>query len=403
MKHTKLVTSMAALFAASLLLASCGDPTDTNNSNSAGTPDNSAAITVKIDSNEYQTTLGKLTSLLESKCDSGTNYNLSFKANLTDASFGELLNNIGEVVNWSNLNVSSLDLSGITGATVLGESVFQEQKLTGISTLKLPSSITTINDYAFSYCSELTSIEIPAATKSIGSGIFYRAEKLANVTVAEGNTAFVAVDNVLYTADKKILIAGAQTATTVALDNATTEIASAAFAGSSKLKSVTNTKNLVKIADKAFDECSALTSIDISSVTEIGASAFYETTSLASIALNESITVIPERLFYKSAFTSFTIPSKTTKIGDRAFLGTKLTSIEIPESVTEIGEATFQSCDKLTNVTVMGTTPPALAQYVFRGTSAELKIYVPSSAVETYKAHDSWTEYADKIAANPVN
>ena len=87
-----------------------------------------------------------------------------------------------------------------------------------------------------------------------------------------------------------------------------------------------------KIGDRAFYECSSLTSINIpNSVTNIGYRAFWSCKSL----------------------TSINIPTSVTNIGDSAFEEcSSLTNIDIPNSVTNIGNGAFSWCDSLTKIII---------------------------------------------------
>lgn len=87
-----------------------------------------------------------------------------------------------------------------------------------------------------------------------------------------------------------------------------------------------------KIGDRAFYECSSLTSINIpNSVTNIGYRAFWSCKSL----------------------TSINIPTSVTNIGDSAFEEcSSLTNIDIPNSVTNIGHGAFSGCDSLTKIII---------------------------------------------------
>lgn len=93
-----------------------------------------------------------------------------------------------------------------------------------------------------------------------------------------------------------------------------------------------------------------------------------------------------------------------TKIKTAAFAGcSSLPSITIPASVTSIGRAAFQECTSLTSVTVRATTPPTLVNSnAFSDAHSSLKIYVPSSSVNAYKAATNWSDYASKIQAIPA-
>lgn len=93
-----------------------------------------------------------------------------------------------------------------------------------------------------------------------------------------------------------------------------------------------------------------------------------------------------------------------TKIKTAAFARcSSIPSITIPASVTSIGRAAFQECTSLTSVTVRATTPPTLVNSnAFSTVHSSLKIYVPSSSVNAYKAAKNWSDYESKIHAIPA-
>ena len=102
------------------------------------------------------------------------------------------------------------------------------------------------------------------------------------------------------------------------------------------------------IGDKAFFDCSGLTSIIIpNSVTSIGSDAFLGCTNLTSITIPNSVTSIGDGAFSGCSYlTSITIPNSVTSIGDWAFSNCSyLTSITIPNSVTSIGSHAFLYCN----------------------------------------------------------
>ena len=98
---------------------------------------------------------------------------------------------------------------------------------------------------------------------------------------------------------------------------------------------VTIPSGVTSIGERAFLECSSLTSVNIpSGVTSIGDSAFVGCYSL----------------------TSITLPDGMTWIGSQAFFCCEnLTSITIPASMVFIGGVAFDSCDSLTDVYYGGT------------------------------------------------
>ena len=98
------------------------------------------------------------------------------------------------------------------------------------------------------------------------------------------------------------------------------------------------------IGDKAFKDCTSLTSISIpEGVTKIEWMAFQGCTSLTSIVIPEGVTEIGGSAFEGcTSLTSIAIPEGVTKIEWTAFKGcTSLTSISIPKSIKQIDMKTL--------------------------------------------------------------
>ena len=182
------------------------------------------------------------------------------------------------------------------------------------------------------------------------------------------------------------------------------------------------------IANYAFTECTAMTSITIpNSVTSIGYSAFFYCTGLTSITIPNSVTSIgnsafgdtawynnqPDGLVYagkvaykykgtmpsgtsivlkeetkgiaSNAFencgglTNITIPNSVTSIGEQAFYNcTGLTSVTIPNSVTSIGDSAFNSCSGLTSV-IIGNSVIEIGNSAFYNCTGLTSITIPNS------------------------
>ncbi len=181
-----------------------------------------------------------------------------------------------------------------------------------------------IYKYAFDGCSGLTSVTIPSSVTSIGSGTFR----------------------------------GCKGLTSISIPDSVTEIGSTAFKYCRGLTSVTIPDSVTSIGSYAFAECSGLTSISIpDSVTEIGGGAFDGCSGLTSITIPDSVTYIGGSAFMDcSGLTSVIIPDSVTYIGERAFYNCSgLTSVTIGSSVTYIGEYAFGDCSGLKNITYTGT------------------------------------------------
>ena len=141
---------------------------------------------------------------------------------------------------------------------------------------------------AFYHCSGLTSVTIPNSVTSIGHSAFGGCSGLTSVTIP----------------------------------NSVTSIGGWAFSGCSGLTSVTIGNSVTSIGDWAFYGCSGLSSVTIgNSVTSIGGGAFWDCSGLTSITIPNSVTSIGNKAFsYCSDLTSVTIPNSVTSIGQNAFL-----------------------------------------------------------------------------------
>ena len=175
------------------------------------------------------------------------------------------------------------------GVTTIGDWAFD--KCTSLTSITIPYSVTTIGEYAFYNCTSLTSITIPYSVTSIGDSAFMGCTSLTEITVSENNESYKSIDGNLYTKDGKTLIQ-------YTIGKTDTEF--------------TIPSNVTTIGYKAFDGCSALTSI--------------------------------------------VIPDSVTTIDGYAFgLCYSLSSVTIGNSVTSIGNNAFDSCENLTSITYRGT------------------------------------------------
>lgn len=119
-----------------------------------------------------------------------------------------------------------------------------------------------------------------------------------------------------------------------------------------KVKTAIVKNGIIQIGGSAFAGCTKLTSITIpDSVTKIGKHAF-EGTHIRKITIPDKIKIIEESAFSDcTSLESITIPDNVTSIGQGAFWGcTSLTSITIPNSVTNIEPYAFSSCYRLEEI-----------------------------------------------------
>ena len=133
---------------------------------------------------------------------------------------------------------------------------------------------------------------------------------------------------------------------------------------------LSNLKSIYKYTSTPSDSDYLITSIDISGT---------------------SITNISERSAWGACrgLTSVIFPETITTFGREAFWNcSALANITLPASVSSIGRDSFNGCTGLSYIRFKGSTVPSFLSNSFSNTN-NCTIYVPSDAVDTYKAYSS--------------
>ena len=225
----------------------------------------------------------------------------------------------------------------------------------------IPGSVTSIGDWAFDSCANLTSVTIPNGVTSIGYEAFCLCWSLTSVTIPN---SVISIGEWAFDGCNKM--------TNVTIGNSVNSVGRNAFYGCGSLAKVVIPDSVISIGDWAFSYCQSLTNVTIGrGVTSIGEEAFIYCSSLPAVTvdvLNPAYCSVAGVLFNKSTNTlilypsckggNYTIPNGVTTIGNYAFFYcTNLTSIMIPNSVTSIGNYAFEYCYSLAGVYFQGNAP----------------------------------------------
>ena len=292
----------------------------------------------------------------------------------------------------------------VYAVTLIGESAFQY--CSGLTNIEISNSVTKIGNYAFSDCKSLTSIDIPNSVTSIGNWVFSRCSELTSVVIGNSVTFIGSFPFLECSGLTRIVVKeGNSVYDSRENCNAIIETASNTLILGCKKSIIPNSVTL--IGDRAFSDCSELTSIDIpNSVTSIGVAAFYGCSGLTSIEIPNSVTSIGNYAFDGcSDLTSITIGSSITSIGYYAFDGcsslksviwnakncadfyydhkqfngcSNITSFEFGEDVEHIPAYICNGLSSLTSVTI-GNSVTSIGRFAFYDCSGLTCIDIPNS------------------------
>ena len=263
-----------------------------------------------------------------------------------------------------------------------------------LSSITIPSSITSLGFECFKGCKKLTSITLPPSVTELGEGCFKDCIGMTSITIPSSLTKL-----------SLECFSGCSSLKSITIPSSVTELGLECFSGCSSLKSITIPSSVTELGDDCFKNCSNLTSITLpssitslkrgsfngcynlrsitipSSVTSLGAACFELCMNLTSVTIPSSVTSLGNYCFsYCEKLTSITIPSSVTELGEGCFRLSSIRSITLP-SVMSLGYRCFEDCQNLQSITILSSVT-SLPSECFKNCNNLTSITIPSSVTE---------------------
>ena len=254
------------------------------------------------------------------------------------------------------LNCAKLTTVTFAGGNSLGnaltvaENAFLNCASLSRVTFENNSNVVALGDSAFSGCSRLTSIKLPATVKDMTAGLFTGCANLVSVEVDENNQYFATENNVLYNKaiTRIIYYSAAISAKTFVLPETVETIDANLFKGNVSLEKVVIGKNIKEIGNNAFESSAVKTIVFVKGGTNeltIGEYAFASCSALKGIYIADSADA------EESAYELGT-PSTLRTIGAYAFNKSRLEKLVLSEGLEEIGNSAFEEVTVLSSVSL---------------------------------------------------
>ncbi len=230
-----------------------------------------------------------------------------------------------------NAKITSITMP--SSITTIGSEAFR--RCTGITEITVPENVTNLSNHVFSDCSSLIKVNYNATANEsscIGSQTFYGISSNAEIIVGDNVTKIPAG------------LFEETTCKTITLGSSVTSIGNSAF-NECNATEITISKNVLNIGSKAFTNSSITTlNYNATAAEDLSAAGCFSGVSL-NLKVGDNVVRIPSYLFSGATLLSMDLGAGLTSIGEGAFKScSSILEINLPNNLTEIENDAFNGC-----------------------------------------------------------
>jgi len=313
--------------------------------------------------------------------------------------------------------------------TVIGEGAFAGAN---IETIKLPSSLQTIEGWAFQSCQNIKSIVIPDSVIEIGELAFRFCSNLSEITLSENLSIL-----------KRQTFSSCSKLKELTIPSSVKKIEEVALGWTDNLERLTLNEGLEEIADYfKFTKIKKLYIPSTVKKIESGLAIFSHTefnniefevnennpyfTSISGSLYNKSKTklisifptdskvfivpkgtrIIEDFVFRNQNLEKIILPNTIVTIKHRCFENCRnMKEITLPKSLQRIDFRAFDECVNLEKIKIEATTPPKITNpsascWKFAGDAKKVILYVPKQSLKEYRKAFGWKDIKKIKALN---
>jgi hypothetical protein len=284
-------------------------------------------------------------------------------------------------------------------------------------TFVVPEGIADLTSSAFTGCTGITVLSLPASFMMTSTPLSYSISPLINLTalmVDPANTYFSAdTQGALLTKDQSRIVSIPPKMTSYTIPNTVGAVYPQELANADGLRSL-----FIPPSVAYFDSASTNGTFNFTTFIVDPNNSYYSSDSsgvlydktqstlikapqrlAGSYTVAPTTTTIAEGAFNNCAIAALDLPPGLTSIATYGISSCEIASLTIPASLTNLDQDAINGNSQLSAVTMLASSPPTFGTGNFANCAASLLIHVPAGSLAAYQNAPGWSVLASRIVS----